>query len=47
VAVYFILEQSGGKVTDFSGRQYSPYYRDAVSSNGRIHENMLKVIKKT
>ncbi|MFH1857054.1 MAG: inositol monophosphatase family protein [Candidatus Omnitrophota bacterium] len=46
-AAYFILEQAGGKVTDFSARKYSPYYRDVVASNGLIHESMLKVIKES
>jgi myo-inositol-1(or 4)-monophosphatase len=41
-----ILEEAGGRVTNFSGRKFSAYDRQIVASNGRIHEEMLRVLGK-
>ena len=38
-----ILEEAGGKVTDFAGNPFSVYDRQIVASNGRIHDEMLKI----
>ncbi len=41
-----IVQEAGGKVTDFRGGKVSPYVRDIVASNSIIHENMLSIIEK-
>ena len=39
-----IVEEAGGRVTDFSGRAFSPYTPEVVASNGKIHDEMLAVL---
>lgn len=39
-----IVEEAGGRVTDFSGRAFSPYIPEVVASNGKIHDAMLAVL---
>ena len=43
-AGYLIVEEAGGKVTDFKGDKYSPYQHRILATNGKIHEEMLAVI---
>jgi myo-inositol-1(or 4)-monophosphatase len=43
-AGYLIVEEAGGKVTDFKGEKYSPYQHRLLATNGKIHEEMLAVI---
>jgi len=43
-AGYLIMEEAGGKVTDFDGNKYSIYNKEILASNGLIHDDMLKVI---
>jgi len=43
-AGYLIVEEAGGKVTDFSGEKYSPYQPHIAASNGKIHDELLKWI---
>ncbi len=43
-AGFLIVEEAGGKVTDFSGKTYSPYQPQIVATNGKIHAELLKVI---
>jgi myo-inositol-1(or 4)-monophosphatase len=40
-----ILEEAGGQVTDFSGRNFSVYANQILASNGRIHEEMIAVLR--
>ncbi|HKC93519.1 MAG TPA: inositol monophosphatase family protein [Nitrospira sp.] len=40
-----ILEEAGGRVTNFKGETHSIYGRELVASNGRIHQAMLKVLQ--
>ncbi|MBS1665832.1 MAG: inositol monophosphatase [Bacteroidetes bacterium] len=40
-AGFLIVEEAGGKVTDFSGKTYSPYQPHIVASNGKIHDELL------
>lgn len=40
-----IVMESGGSVTDFSGTRFSIRDREIVASNGRIHGQMLSVLK--
>lgn len=41
---YLIVEEAGGKVTDFKGNKFSPYQPHVLATNGEIHEEMLAVI---
>jgi myo-inositol-1(or 4)-monophosphatase len=43
-AGYLIVEEAGGKVTDFKGDKFSPYQPHVLATNGKIHEEMLAVI---
>ncbi|MBN8836761.1 MAG: inositol monophosphatase [Sphingobacteriia bacterium] len=43
-AGFLIVEEAGGKVTDFSGNEYSPYQPHLIATNGKIHDQMLNVI---
>lgn len=43
-AGYLIVEEAGGKVTDFNGGKYSPYQHRILATNGYIHDEMLKII---
>lgn len=41
-----IIEEAGGKITDFYGSKFSIYTKGVLASNGLIHEQMLEVIKR-
>jgi myo-inositol-1(or 4)-monophosphatase len=41
---YLIVEEAGGKVTDFKGDKFSPYQPHILATNGKIHDEMLAVI---
>lgn len=41
-----MIEEAGGKVSNFSGRKLNLYGDDAAASNGRIHLQLLSVIQK-
>jgi len=41
---YLIVEEAGGKVTDFKGNKFSPYQPHILATNGKIHDEMLAVI---
>ncbi|MFM7645961.1 MAG: inositol monophosphatase family protein [Sphingomonadales bacterium] len=43
-AGYLIVEEAGGKVTDFTGQPFSIYQHKVLATNGKIHEEMLQVI---
>jgi myo-inositol-1(or 4)-monophosphatase len=40
-----ILEEAGGRVTDFSGGSFSIYGKQIVASNTKIHDEMVAVLK--
>ncbi|OIO75405.1 MAG: hypothetical protein AUJ85_03165 [Elusimicrobia bacterium CG1_02_37_114] len=44
-AGYVIVKEAGGRVTDFSGNKYSHYEKETLASNGKIHRQMLNVLK--
>jgi len=44
---YLIVEEAGGRVTDFKGNKFSPYQPHVLATNGKIHEEMLAVINNT
>lgn len=39
-----IVQEAGGKVTNFNGDAYSPYNKKVLASNGHIHADLLKEI---
>lgn len=43
-AGYLIVEEAGGKVTDFEGNKFSPYQHRILATNGKIHDEMLKIV---
>jgi len=43
-AGYLIVEEAGGKVTDFTGGKFSVYQHRVLATNGLIHQEMLDVI---
>ena len=45
-AGYLIVEEAGGKVTDFKGNKFSPYQTFVLATNGLIHDEMMEWINK-
>lgn len=43
-AGFLMVEEAGGKVTDFANERYSPYQKELLATNGGIHEKMLETI---
>lgn len=43
-AGWLIVEEAGGRVTDFQGNTYSPYQPHLLATNGHIHNDLLKII---
>jgi myo-inositol-1(or 4)-monophosphatase len=43
-AGFLIVEEAGGKVTDFNGKAYSPYQPHLVATNGKIHDELLDIV---
>jgi len=43
-AGYLLVEEAGGKVTDFNGDKFSVYQHRVLATNGKIHEEMLDII---
>ena len=43
-AGWLIVEEAGGRVTDFKGQPYSPYQPHLLATNGHIHEDLLSII---
>jgi myo-inositol-1(or 4)-monophosphatase len=46
-AGFLMVEEAGGKVTDFDGVYYSPYQPRLVATNGHIHDELLTWIQGT
>ena len=44
VAASLIVEEAGGKVSDFQGRPYSHYQKEILASNKHLHSAMLQVL---
>ena len=40
-----ILEEAGGKLTDYDGASYTIYSKKIVASNGLLHQQMLDVLQ--
>jgi myo-inositol-1(or 4)-monophosphatase len=43
-AGFLILKEAGGKITDFSGKEFSIYGEEIVATNGIIHDEMISVL---
>lgn len=43
-AGFLMVEEAGGKVTDFKGETYSPYQPQIVATNGKIHDELLMYV---
>ncbi|HEX9514468.1 MAG TPA: inositol monophosphatase family protein [Puia sp.] len=43
-AGFLIVEEAGGRVSDFSGNRYSPYQPHIIATNGKIHDELVKVV---
>jgi len=44
-AGFLLVEEAGGMVTDFSGNPFDPWGKECLASNGKIHEQMLHLLK--
>ncbi|MHA4811583.1 inositol monophosphatase family protein [Flavitalea flava] len=44
-AGFLIVEEAGGRVSDFKGNRYSPYQPHIVATNGKIHDELVNVIR--
>jgi myo-inositol-1(or 4)-monophosphatase len=43
-AGYLIVQEAGGKVTDYAGQPYSPYQGKILASNGKFHDALLQAV---
>ena len=43
-AGFLIVEEAGGKVSDYKGNKYSPYQPQILATNGKIHEELKEII---
>ncbi len=43
-AAKLIVEEAGGRVTDFDGKKFSIYNRYIIASNGKVHNQIMKVL---
>jgi myo-inositol-1(or 4)-monophosphatase len=43
-AGYLIVEEAGGRVTDFNGNKFSPYQHRIIATNGKIHDELVAVV---
>ena len=39
-----MVEEAGGKVTDYKGEYYSVYQPHVLATNGHIHDDLLAII---
>jgi myo-inositol-1(or 4)-monophosphatase len=44
-AGYLIVEEAGGKVTDHEGNKFSIYQHKVLATNGKIHDEMVRIIQ--
>jgi myo-inositol-1(or 4)-monophosphatase len=43
-AGFLILQEAGGKITDFSNTPYNPYMKQVLGTNGLVHDETLAVL---
>ncbi|MFA6392040.1 MAG: inositol monophosphatase family protein [Patescibacteria group bacterium] len=41
-----LVREAGGKVTDFKGNEWSLSSKDMLASNGKVHNNLLKIVSR-
>jgi len=41
-----IVQEAGGRLSDFSGEPFSIYGEQTLATNGKIHKEMLRIMKK-
>jgi myo-inositol-1(or 4)-monophosphatase len=39
-----ILSEAGGRITDFSGHRFDIYGNEVLGTNGKIHNQMMRVL---
>ena len=44
-AGFLIVQEAGGVVTDLKGEKYNPYQPGIIATNGKIHDQLLSLIK--
>jgi myo-inositol-1(or 4)-monophosphatase len=44
-AGYLIVEEAGGRISDFDGRPYDVFDKQTLATNGLIHEPMMAMIR--
>ena len=44
-AGFLIVQEAGGTVTDLKGDKYNPYQPGIIASNGKIHHQLLSLMK--
>jgi myo-inositol-1(or 4)-monophosphatase len=44
-AGYLIVQEAGGVVTDLKGEKFNPYQPGIIASNGKIHDQLLALMK--
>ena len=44
-AGFLIVEEAGGRVTDYKGREYDLKNRGFAVSNGKVHDQLLRLLK--
>lgn len=44
-AGYLIVQEAGGRITNFDGAPYSVFDKETLATNGHIHEDMLRLIR--
>ncbi|MGE5679550.1 MAG: inositol monophosphatase family protein [Bacillota bacterium] len=40
-----LVEEAGGLVTDFSGIKRDIFYKQTLATNGKVHDQMMKILK--
>src|ERR1700744_5979126 len=45
-AGYLIVQEAGGRITNFEGDPYNVFDKETLATNGLIHDDMLRLIKK-
>lgn len=45
-AGYLIVQEAGGRITNFEGDPYSVFDKETLATNGNIHDEMLRLIRK-
>ena len=44
-AGYLIVQEAGGRITNFEGARYNVFEKQTLATNGLIHEEMLSIIR--